>query len=431
ALSQERIREAVDVDQIKRIEIDEVSQSDVSENVSTGGSGSDVAEPVELGTAHKMWSSIRVENGRLDELSDHLAELRERVERLHAEARADVDRAEIVADADAASMLVRHIEEVAGRIRLMPIGDEFRRLHWIVRDLAATLERSVRLYTDGDEIAIDRRLPALLSEPLTHLVRNAVDHGIESVQERQASGKPIIGTIRVSASRDGSELVIRVQDDGRGITASEVADHARSAGILSADAKTPSTMDELLNLLIQPGFSTRREATRVSGRGVGLDLVSERVRHMLGGTLRLETRPGAGCTFVITVPCEASLMSVLVVRCGRRTIGIPQRNIERIADWNDADFGNDEGGAPQYDGASLVSVDNGRTDGAAVGAGGHVIVLESSGERAALAVDELLFERDVPEERITLIGQEGPYLSRAQIGGKEVDFLLLNPAAVV
>jgi two-component system chemotaxis sensor kinase CheA len=390
---------------------------------------------------HRAWSSVRVENGKIDAILEYLGDLKEIVDRLVSLTRAKAEPDEIRDNANAASAIAGHLEEIVQRAGKVPMREEFDRLSMMARDLSTSLGRQIRFVTVGGELLVDRRLPALLSEPLAHLVRNAVDHGIEDPEVRSAAGKPRVGTVTLSAELRGGTLLLGVSDDGRGIDARAVRRRAVALGLIPSKGSTPSdegteeaegdvTAERLLALLIQPGLSTRAAATRVSGRGVGLDLVNERVRGVLGGDLRLETEAGGGTTFQILLPADPRMTSLLVVRWKSRTFAVPERYVERVVDLVASSITRESDGRMRFEGHLVVTIDGSSTN-KEPELPAFLLIIDCSGDRAALLVDELHFERDLPEARLELGAEEGKYLSHLLIGGKEPDFLYLNPALLV
>ena len=222
---------------------------------------------------------------------------------------------------------LRDLREGVMRVRLVPIGEVFERMHFVLRDLARETKKQVRLEIHGRETEIDKLVVEQMMDPLLHLVRNAVSHGIESPDERIAAGKPPEGTITLRASTAGDLVVIEIEDDGRGIDPAKIASRARELGLLGADEKFDEAM--LLDVLCAPGFSTRTEADRASGRGVGMSVVRETVQS-LGGTLTLESQVGRGSRFIIQLPITLAIMDAFIVCVGEQRFAMPQPSVREV-----------------------------------------------------------------------------------------------------
>jgi two-component system, chemotaxis family, sensor kinase CheA len=224
---------------------------------------------------------------------------------------------------------LRDLREGVMRVRLVPVAEIFRRMPFVVRDLARGSGRRVQLEMSGQTTEIDKFLIERMMDPVLHLVRNAVSHGIETPEERTAAGKRPDGTIRLAASTVGESVMLEVSDDGRGMNMQAIASRARAAGLDIADGDIDSRV--LLDVICSPGFSTRDEADRVSGRGVGMAVVRDTVQE-LGGTLSVETVVGRSTTFRAVLPLTLAITDALIVHVGDRTFAVPQGAVREIAE---------------------------------------------------------------------------------------------------
>ncbi len=222
---------------------------------------------------------------------------------------------------------LRDLREAMMRIRLVPIGDVFERMRFVIRDLARESEKRVRLELSGQETEIDKLVVERMMDPLLHLVRNAVSHGLEPAEERVALGKPPEGTIALRASTAGDVVIIEIEDDGRGIDADRVAQRARAMGL--AKANTALDANTLLDIICAPGFSTRDEADRASGRGMGMAAVQNTVLE-LGGSLTLETQAGQGTRFTIWLPLTLMIVDALIVAVSGQTFAVPLPAVREV-----------------------------------------------------------------------------------------------------
>lgn len=222
---------------------------------------------------------------------------------------------------------LRDLRDGIMRVRLVPVGEVFRRMPFVVRDLARDSGKRVQLEIAGQSTEIDKFLIERMMDPILHLVRNAVGHGIETVERRVAAGKPPDGTIRLSASTVGESVMIEIADDGAGIDLEAIARRAPAKSIHGDDGALDSRV--LLDIICASGFSTRAEADRISGRGVGMDVVRGTVRE-LGGTLDVDTEPGRGTTFTITLPLTLAVIDAIITHVGDQTFAVPQSAIQEV-----------------------------------------------------------------------------------------------------
>jgi len=216
------------------------------------------------------------------------------------------------------------------KIRMVPVEQLFRRFPRIVRDAAQRCNKQVELVLSGQDTDLDKGLLDAIAEPLTHIVRNAVSHGLESPAEREKAGKPPIGKIRLDAYHQANQLIVEVSDDGRGVDAAKITDKAIKTNLITAEAAERMSPSEVLDLIFRPGFSTADEITEISGRGVGLDVVRS-VLHRLKGTVELETHPGQGTRFRLKLPLTLAIIKALLFRVERRLYAIPLNTVAEIA----------------------------------------------------------------------------------------------------
>jgi two-component system, chemotaxis family, sensor kinase CheA len=227
------------------------------------------------------------------------------------------------------SRITTEMQEKIMRMRMQPLSLIYDRFHRVVRGAARKLNKEVRLITRGEEVDLDRTIIEGLADPLTHLVRNAVDHGIEPPAEREARGKPRHGTVELRAFRQGGQVHLEIRDDGRGIDPDRLARKALDQGIVSREAMEAMGERDRLRLIFRPGFSTAAEVTDVSGRGVGMDVVLTNIEH-LGGTVDVESRPGEGTRVRLVLPLTLAIVSGLLVRAGAQIFILPETDIEEL-----------------------------------------------------------------------------------------------------
>jgi two-component system chemotaxis sensor kinase CheA len=216
------------------------------------------------------------------------------------------------------------------KIRMVPVEQLFRRFPRIVRDVGRQCGKEVELMVRGGQTDLDKSILDAIAEPLTHMVRNAVGHGIETAEERVRNGKRPQGTLRLGAYHQGNQVVIEISDDGRGIDPEKVRQRALSQGLLTAAQAARLTEAETLDLILQPGFSTAEEITELSGRGVGLDIVQS-VLGRLKGTVQIETALGRGTTFRMRLPLTLAIIRALLFRVEQRLYALPLNTVAEIA----------------------------------------------------------------------------------------------------
>jgi two-component system, chemotaxis family, sensor kinase CheA len=291
-------------------------------------------------------TNIRVDVHVLDNLMTLVGELvlaRNHITQLTAHATHDTP---LLAAAQHLNSITSDLQDGVMRTRLQPINTAWARFPRVVRDLAMALGKQVRVRTEGDDTELDRSIIEAIKDPLMHLVRNAVDHGIEDPAEREAAGKPAEGTIVIRASHEGGQVTIEMQDDGRGIDVEKVRARGIERGLVDAEtAKTLSARDTI-ELIFQPGFSTADKVTNLSGRGVGMDVVKTNVGR-IGGNVEVATEEGVGTTYTLKIPLTLAIVPALLVHSGGERYAIPQINLVELVRAT-PDRIEDVHGAPVY-----------------------------------------------------------------------------------
>jgi two-component system chemotaxis sensor kinase CheA len=222
---------------------------------------------------------------------------------------------------------LRTLREGVMRIRMVPMGDIFTRMQFVIRDLARESGKKVRLELSGQETEIDKFVVEKMMDPLLHLVRNAISHGLEGPEERLKAGKPEEGSIRLQAFTAGDVVIVEIADDGRGLDLEMVLKKARHLGMVSEEERPDA--GAILDILCEPGFSTREEADLGAGRGVGMAVVKKTVGE-LGGTLSMDSQPGQGLRFTIELPLTLAIVDALIVKAGEQTFAVPQPSVREV-----------------------------------------------------------------------------------------------------
>jgi two-component system, chemotaxis family, sensor kinase CheA len=272
--------------------------------------------------------TVRVDTKRLDAIVNLIGELvlsRNRLKtlraRLHDE---ELDRAVSTLD-----IATARLQSAVMRTRMQPVGKVFSRFPKVARDVARNLKKEVELELIGADTELDRNLVEALADPLVHLVRNAIDHGVEMPDLREAQGKPRSGHVRLSAQQEGDYVSIEVQDDGAGIDPERLRAKAREKGLIDPEAAARLSSEECLHLVFLPGFSTKQEVTDISGRGVGMDVVQSRIRE-LSGQIQIQSELGRGSRFMIRVPLTLAILPTLLVQAGEDVYALPLARVMEV-----------------------------------------------------------------------------------------------------
>ncbi|MEE9132815.1 MAG: chemotaxis protein CheA [Gemmatimonadota bacterium] len=346
-------------------------------------------------------SRVRVDIRRLDVLLNLMGELTIVRGRLQAMAE-ELDSEPMQELVEEAGRLVTEMQMQVVESRMVPMWQVFDRFPRLVRDAARTAGKVVEIEILGKELELDRSLIDAISDPLVHLLRNAVDHGIESPEERERAGKPRSGRIELSARRERSRVVIVVRDDGRGIDRERIEAEARRRGMLAGDV-APSDY-ELFNIMARPGFSTAEEVTSLSGRGVGLNVVDDTIRS-LGGSVELRTEKGVGTTIRLELPLTLVIMPALIVAVAGQPYALPATFIRESFEYVEEEVEQAHGREWvrwREERIPLTRLQSlfGDGDGKAVSNGSgngvlNLVALEFGGERLAVSVDEFVGEEEV------------------------------------
>jgi len=226
-------------------------------------------------------------------------------------------------------MVTADLRESVMKARMQPVSNIFSKMPRIVRDLSQSLGRRVRLQFEGQETELDKSLLEAIKDPLTHAVRNSLDHGIEPPDVRESAGKDLEGTLKLRAAQEGSHVIIEVSDDGAGIAVEKVRQKAVERGLIAADRAAHLVERELLQLIFLPGFSTAATVTNVSGRGVGMDVVRTNVEK-IGGKVEIDSRPGKGTTLRLRIPLTLAIIPALIVRSVNQSFALPQGALSEL-----------------------------------------------------------------------------------------------------
>lgn len=378
---------------------------------------------------------VRMDLRRLDNLMTLIGELviaRGRLAQLSADL-GDPALAETVEDA---SRLVTELRDEITASRLVPAWQVFDRFPRIVRDASRAVGKQIDLVIEGQNIELDRSMLDEIGDSIVHLLRNAIDHGIETPDERRGAGKPSAGRIVLSAARVRSAVVIRVSDDGRGIDRDRVLARARRDGLVDA-SRTELTEDELLRLLARPGFSTAERVTNLSGRGVGVDAVYTRVRG-LGGAMDIRSVPNQGTTVILRLPLTLAIVRAVLARVGDETYAIPMAHVSetvelepdivRTVKGREVLLARDEVlpllrlrslvGLPAYARRGAIDLE-------------QAVVLDTGDRRAALVVDELAAQEEIVVKHYDAVRDGLPIFGGATLLGDGTPSLIIDVSSLL
>lgn len=392
------------------------------------------ASPAPTRQAAGLASSVRVNTEKLDSLVDVVGELVIVQSQLVESARThETGGSALGRNLAQLSRITKELQLTAMSLRMVPIKPTFQRMERLVRDLSRDFAKPCVLETHGEETEIDRTVVEEIVDPLVHMVRNSLDHGLEPPEARRAAGKPDQGRLRLSAYHEGSNLVIELSDDGRGIDRARVLAKARSQGLVPEGVTPPA--DEICGLIFLPGFSTAEHVTAVSGRGVGMDVVKRNIER-LRGQIQIETEPGRGTTFRIRLPLTTAIIDGLLVRVGAERFILPTITVQVALRPTREMLATVQGRGEVLDHRGKIiplhrlhrrfdiagAVENPTA--------GIVVIIELGRNLYALLVDELLNKQEVVIKNLGAFLQNRPGVAGGAILGDGTIALILDPASL-
>ncbi|MFL5639141.1 MAG: chemotaxis protein CheA [Gemmatimonadaceae bacterium] len=375
---------------------------------------------------------IRIDAKRLDTLMNVVGELviaRDRIAKI-AEQLGDPALLEATLRA---SQILSNLQNEIMTSRMVPVSQVFERFPRVVRDTARSLGKEVEFKIEGREIELDRSMLDEMGEPVLHLLRNSLDHGIETPAEREKAGKPRVATLILTAERDRATVLIRVTDDGRGIDQSRVLPRAKKLGLIERDTQKLSEQ-ELVAIISRPGFSTAEKVTEISGRGVGFDIVATRVRS-LGGSLEVHTDAGLGTSVSMRLPLTLAISRALLAKVAEETYAIPITHVLETFSLS----------APmllESKGKQVVAIrddlfpaiwlrDRVGLPPAASAANGQVVLVELAERRAALIVDQFVGQQEIVVKQFDGVQESKTLFSGATILGDGSPALIVDASSLL
>jgi two-component system chemotaxis sensor kinase CheA len=377
--------------------------------------------------------TVRISIGHLDNMVNLVGELviiRARLENLAR----GVGRPEMSEALEEFQRVSAELQHEVMQTRMVPVGNIFNRFPRMVRDLAHNLGKDIAFETEGLDIELDRTVLDEVVDPLVHLLRNAVVHGVESPEVRAAAGKEPRGTVRLVATRERDQVQLIVSDDGRGMDVERIWIKAVDRGLVPADARDLYTNEEILRIACAPGFSTVDEATAVSGRGVGMDVVRGKIEY-LGGSLTIRSELGRGTEFTLSLPLTLAIIQALLVDAGGQTFALPLSFVSEVFDAADIDAATIDGGpvltlrdgrvVPLYRLDVLVGSHDDHTR--SLEHGEHVLLVEIGGQARGLTVTRLLGRQEIVIKPLARMIRHTRGLGGATVLGDGSVALILDP----
>ncbi|WP_100642105.1 chemotaxis protein CheA [Alteromonas facilis] len=363
-------------------------------------------------------TTVRVDTKRLDQIMNMVGELvlvRNRLLSLGINVN-DESMSKAIANLD---VVTGDLQGAVMKTRMQPIKKVFGRFPRVVRDLARSLKKEITLELEGEETDLDKNLVEALADPLVHLVRNSVDHGIEMPDDRQAAGKPRMGTVKLSASQEGDHILLTIDDDGKGMDPEKLKEIAINRGVLDADAAARMSDVEAFNLIFAPGFSTKTEISDISGRGVGMDVVKTKI-NQLNGSVNIDSQLGRGTRLEIKVPLTLAILPTLMIIVGEQTFALPLGAVNEIINMDISKTNTVDGQLTMIVRSKAIplfylgewlqrgnkAVDKNK---------GHVVVVQIGTQQMGFVVDALIGQEEVVIKPLDALLQGTPGMAGATI----------------
>ncbi|NTW60547.1 MAG: chemotaxis protein CheA [Nitrospirae bacterium] len=396
--------------------------------------------PVEVQVAEKeALQTLRVDVGKIDKVMDLTGEVvlvRNRllniVNRLEHQYTDDHDVQSLLEAVSFLDLITSDMQLGVMKMRMQPIAKVFGKFPRLVRDISGPLGKMVNLKVSGEETEVDKSVIEQIGDPMVHIIRNAVDHGLETPQERRAKGKAEAGTISISAEQKGNQIVIEVSDDGRGVNLDRVKAKALKQNMISEEEAVRMTDEAAMNLILLPGFSTAEVATELSGRGVGMDVVKTNVSK-LNGTVEITSHKDKGSTFTIRIPLTLAIIQTLMVRSGNARYAVPLAPVEEtlmvakedISEMSGTDALVIRGKVyPLFRLTEILGTSQEKTDFK------YAVVVNIADKRFCIGVDELLGQEEVVIKSVAGMNSTSSYLLGATITGDGRVVFILDLSAL-
>ena len=385
-------------------------------------------------TSHRSQATIRVNVDTLENLMTTVSELVLARNQLHQIVR-DSDDSALKTPLQRLSSVTAELQDGVMKTRMQPVGDAWRKLPRIVRDVSQEVGKKIRLVQEGEDTELDRQVLELIRDPLTHMIRNSCDHGLETPEERVAAGKSEMGTVKLSAYHEGGAIIMKITDDGRGLNAVKIREKVLEKGLATEAEMETMSEAQIQRFIFAPGFSTAAAVTNLSGRGVGMDVVRTNIEQ-IGGSIELFSEQGKGTTFTIKIPLTLAIVSALIVKSGEQRFAAPQlsvRELVRVGAGSSI-------AVETLNGANMIrlrdrllpvialtEVLNTAPPTSADEMTGYVIVLEAAGRKIGLVVDDVLDTEEIVVKPLSGPLRSINVFSGATILGDGSVIMILDP----
>ncbi|MCX7796981.1 MAG: chemotaxis protein CheA [bacterium] len=366
----------------------------------------------------KMGQTIRIDVERLDELMNLVGELVIQRTRL-------AQIKEFDSTTDELARITNELQNLVMKVRMIPIEQVFNRFPRMVRDLSQESGKKVRLEIYGADTELDKTVVDAMGDPLMHLIRNAIDHGIEPPEERIRLGKQEEGLIRLSAYHEGNNIYIEVEDDGAGINIDKVKRRAIEKGLITEEIGNRMSDEDVYNLLFIPGFSTSEKVTDISGRGVGMDVVKRRVEE-LNGTIKIESKLGRGTKVTIRLPLTLAIIQSLLVKTSEEIFAIPLSNIEEIVKLEESDIKTVKNVEVLYSRGRVIPLYRlSNVLGLPSNKCNFAVIVRTAGKQIGIAVDDLIGEEEIVIKSIDkMVNSNRNFVGATILGNGKVALIL-------
>ncbi|PWE16786.1 hybrid sensor histidine kinase/response regulator [Marinicauda salina] len=399
------------------------------------------AKPEAGGEPARVQSTIRVNVDVLESLMTTVSELVLARNQMHQIVR-DTEDSSLKTPLQRLSSVTSELQDSVMKTRMQPVGDAWRKLPRIVRDIAQDLDKKIDLVMEGEDTELDRQVLELIKDPLTHMVRNSADHGLESSDRRKEAGKRETGTIRLSAYHEGGAIIIKIADDGAGLDTDKIRTKVIEKGIAGEAELATMSEAQIQRFIFAPGFSTASQVTNFSGRGVGMDVVRTNIEQ-IGGSIDLQSEKGKGTTFSIKIPLTLAIVSALIVKVGDARFAAPQlavRELIRVGAGSETAVETLNGARMIRSRDRLLPVVTlnevlGLSEAAAEGedesgVSGYVIVLEAAGRKIGLVVDDVLDTEEIVVKPLSGALRDINAYSGATLLGDGSVIMILDPNGI-
>lgn len=419
SIKESEIYDSVNIDQVQSIKLVPLLYESFLDET-------DLIPVVNLPDSNEL--PVKISITKLDQFSNYVDELKIQIYRLKRKKKLTGQRADenFNLQIDSLSDLTSGLEQIVKDISMITLEDSFSSMGRYIRDLAKELDKEAVLELSGCNIKVERRAGEIISDIILHIIRNSVDHGLENSEIRTSLGKTSFGTIKITADRVDDKLNITVSDDGKGIDTDRIQEIAQFKGLV----KDGDEELDLLSILTHPGISTRDNADTISGRGIGLDIVNQKIMQFENGKIDIQTSKGEGTAISLSIPGGFTLSTFQLVRCGSVVLAVPDKSIESTIQTDRGFYDSNDEGFLFFNGNPVFSIEGRSLSTDKTPVEEYGLILKNLDSTGIFLVDEILFKKDIAEERLTLIIEENQYLYKVSTNNIHADFMYLNPAII-